>query len=120
MQPVLPSFRLPDMIEAGKATPAKFCVVNDLLMAFPHTKVEWRLENDNGYIASATFPVDVPPNGVSTIIRVTLPSLPAGKSQLRVVLTSPQGEGIGENLYEFRLEKRPELNVSLNPSSSKP
>lgn len=119
MQPVLPSFRLPDMIEAGKALPSEFFVVNDLLAAFLHAKVEWRLENDNGYIASATFPVDVPSNGVSTCIRVTLPSLPAGKSQLLVLLTSPRGEVIGENRYEFRLGKRPELNVSLNPSASK-
>jgi beta-mannosidase len=115
MQPVLPSFQLPDRIEAGKANPSVFCVVNDTLTAFPRTKCEWRLEDVNGYIASATFPVDVPADAVSAAINVTLPSLVPGKSRLIVTLTTPQGKVIAENLYEFRLEKRPAAQASINP-----
>jgi hypothetical protein len=115
MQPVLPSFQLPDKIEAGKANPSIFCVVNDTLTAFPRTKCEWRLEDVNGYIASATFPVDVPANAASAAIHVTLPSLVPGVSQLIVTLTTPQGKIIAENLYEFRLEKSPTAQSSINP-----
>ncbi|MGD0612859.1 MAG: sugar-binding domain-containing protein [Anaerolineales bacterium] len=106
MQPVLPCFQLPFEIEAGKALPSTFQAVNDLLTAFPHTRCEWRMENINGYIASATFTIDIPANGVSSQVQVTLPSLPAGKIRLLVTLSTPQGKGIGENLYELRAEKK--------------
>jgi hypothetical protein len=115
MQPVLPTFRLPDKVESGRAVPSDFCAVNDTLAAYPHSRCEWRLENVNGYIASATFPVDVPANGVSASVHVTLPSLAAGRSQLIVTLSTPQGKVIGENLYEFRVERRPEALANVNP-----
>ena len=115
MQPVLPTFRLPAKVEAGKAVPSDFCAVNDTLTAYPRTKCEWRLENVNGYIASATFPVDVPADGVSVSVHVTLPSLAPGRSQLIVTLSTPQGKVIGENLYEFRVEPRPEALAGINP-----
>jgi len=114
MQPVLPTFRLPEKVEAGKAVPSDFCAVNDRLSAYPGAKVEWLLENVNGYIASATFRVDVPANGVSASVHVTLPSLAPGRSQLRVTLTTPQGQVLGENLYEFRVE-RPAGQAPVNP-----
>jgi hypothetical protein len=106
MQPVLPSFQLPFEIEAGRALPSTFQAVNDLLTAFPHTRCEWRLENINGYIASATFNLDIPGNGVSAPVQVTLPSLAAGKTRLLVTLSTPQGKVIGENIYELRAEKK--------------
>lgn len=106
MQPVLPSFQLPLKMEAGKALPSTFHVVNDLLTAFPHTRCEWRLENINGYIASATFTIDIPANEVSSPVQVTLPSLAAGKTRLLVTLSTPQGKVIGENIYELRAEKK--------------
>ncbi len=115
MQPVLPSFQLPDKIEAGRANPSVCCVVNDTLSAYPRTKCEWRLEDVNGYIASATFPVDIPANGVSAKINVTLPSVVPGRSQLIVTLTTPQGKILAENLYEFRVEKHAAAQASINP-----
>jgi len=106
MQPVLPSFLLPFDVVAGKALPSTFQAVNDLLTAFPHTRCEWRLENVNGYIASATFTLDIPANGVSSPVQVTLPSIAAGKTRLLVTLSTPQGKVIGENLYELRAGKK--------------
>jgi len=115
MQPLLPSFQVPGRIEAGKANPSVFCVVNDTLSAYPQARCEWRLEDLNGYIASATFPVDIPANGVSARINVTLPSVVPGRSQLLVTLTDPQGRVLAENRYEFRVEKHTAAPASVNP-----
>lgn len=102
MQPVLPSFRLPEKTEAGKATLAYFCVVNDLLKAFSGATCAWRLEGSLGDIASASFPVDIPANGVSTEIKLTLPSLVIGKYILSVALTSGSLT-VGENRYDLNV-----------------
>ena len=103
MQPVLPSFHLPDKIEAGKAFLASFCVVNDLTWAFPRARCEWRLSSDKSDIASATFPIDVPADGISAAVKVTLKSLGPGRYQLIVVLTTADGRPLGENLYEIKV-----------------
>jgi beta-galactosidase/beta-glucuronidase len=100
MQPVLPSFRLPDIIEAGKVALTSFCVINDLLQAFPGAICEWRLEGGLGDIASATFPVDIPANGISTEVKLTLPSLRKGRYTLSVKLTSGSQQ-VGENRYDL-------------------
>jgi beta-mannosidase len=100
MQPVLPSFRLPEIVEAGKAAMAYFCVVNDLQQAFPGSTCAWRLEGSLGDIASASFPVDIPPDAVSAEIKLTLPSLVPGKYFLSVVINSGS-LAIGENQYNL-------------------
>lgn len=46
MQPVLPSFILPENMDPGNAIQASFCVVNDLLLAFPEAICNWHLEVD--------------------------------------------------------------------------
>jgi len=100
MQPVLPSFRLPERLEAGMATLAHFCVVNDLLQVFPGATCAWRLEGSLGDIASASFPVDIPADGVSPDIKLTLPSLVPGKYTLSVTLTTGSLT-VGENRYDL-------------------
>ena len=100
MQPVLPSFRLPEKIEAGKAIQVLSCVVNDLAQTFSGAICEWRLEGGIGDIASATFPVDIPADGVSDENRITLPSLRPGKYKLFVTVTSSKIT-VGENWYEL-------------------
>ena len=100
MQPVLPSFRLSEKMEAGKATLAYFCVVNDLLQTFSGATCAWRLGGSLGDIASASFPVDIPADGVSMEIKLTLPSLVAGKYILSVNLTSGSLT-VGENRYDI-------------------
>lgn len=100
MQPVLPSFMIPEEIEAGKAALLSFRAVNDLLQAFPGTACEWRLEGGTGDIASATFPLDIPADGISAETKLTLPSLGAGKYKLSVALTSGS-QVLGENWYEL-------------------
>jgi beta-mannosidase len=103
MQPVLPSFRLPENMEAGKAVLSSFCVVNDLTQAFPGATCEWRLEGLIGDLASATFPVDIPADGVSAETKLTLPSLGPGKYKLFVTVTSSK-KTLGENWYELTVQ----------------
>jgi len=100
MQPVLPCFRLPEKIDAGKANRISFCVVNDLQQALPKSICEWRLEGVLGDIASATFPLDIPADGVSAEIKITLPSLRTGQYKLLVSVTSSR-KTLGENWYEL-------------------
>jgi beta-mannosidase len=100
MQPVLPSFRLPEYLESGKAEVAFFCVVNDLLQAYPGATCSWQLEHEPGVIASASFPVDIPADGVSTEYKITLPSLRTGRYTLSATLTSGSLT-VGENQYDL-------------------
>ena len=102
MQPVLPSFRLQEKFEAGKASPATICVVNDLAEAFPATDCTWQLSAEKSLIATASFPVDIPADGVSREVKVTLPSLNPGQFRLTVTLSS--GEKIlGKNWYKINV-----------------
>jgi len=103
MQPVLPCFRLPEIIEAGKANLISFCVVNDLDHALPAVTCHWHLEGGLGDIASATFLVDIPADGVSAETKLTLPSLGQGKYMLFVTITSSK-ETLGENRYELTVQ----------------
>jgi hypothetical protein len=100
MQPVLPSFRLPEIVEAGKACLAYFCVVNDLQQAFPGSTCAWLLEGTLGDIASASFPIDIPPDAISAEIKLTLPSLVPGKYVLSVAINSGS-LAIGDNRYDL-------------------
>jgi beta-mannosidase len=100
MQPVLPSFTLPEKIDPEKATIVAFCVVNDLLEAFPDAECEWHLESGEGNIASASFPVSIPADSVSIETRLTLPSLRTGRYKLSVEVSSKE-KIIGENWYEL-------------------
>ncbi len=102
MQPVLPSFRLPEKILPGKAIAASCCIVNDLAEAFPNARCEWHLEGVVGDVASASFPIDIPADGISTDTNLTLPSLRTGKYKLKVTLTSGNNK-IGENWYDIIL-----------------
>ena len=99
MQPVLPMFRFPEKIEAGKAILISFCVVNDLLLEFPGAICEWRLGGVLGDIASASFPVDIPADGISAETKLTLTSLRSGKYKLSATITLDKI--LGENWYEF-------------------
>jgi hypothetical protein len=103
MQPVLPSFQLPEKMEPGKAIPASFCVVNDLLQAYPGASCEWHLEDGMGVMASASFPVDIPADGVSAKTQLTLPSLGRGKYKL-LVSVSISRTILGENWYELKIQ----------------
>lgn len=103
MQPVLPSFQLPEKIDSGKAILASFCAVNDLVEAFPGTLCEWLLFNDKGDIASASFALDIPADGVSSVVKLTLPSLTLGKYTLSVSLTIGN-RILGENWYEILVD----------------
>lgn len=100
MQPVLPCFRLPENMEAGRAIPISFCVVNDLVQGFPSATCEWRLAGGMGDVASAAFPVDIPADGVSAVTKITLPSLGAGKYKLSVTIVFAN-KILGENWYEL-------------------
>jgi beta-mannosidase len=100
MQPVLPSFEIPETIEEGKAIPVSFCVVNDLAQAFVGATIQWHLVGKIGDLASATFPVDIPKDAVSVETRITLPSLSSGKYKLSVIITS-NGKILGENWYDL-------------------
>jgi hypothetical protein len=102
MQPVLPSFILPERIEPGKAIQVSFCVVNDLLHVSPNALVKWRLEGGMGDIASATFRLIIPADSVSTQTKVTLPSLGTGIYKLSVAVFE-DGNTIGENWYELKV-----------------
>jgi hypothetical protein len=102
MQPVLPCFILPEKIVPGKAIRVSFCVVNDLLLASPNAICKWRLEDGMGDIASATFPVDIPADSISTETKLTLPSLGIGRFKLSAEV-SANGKIIGENWYEIKI-----------------
>jgi beta-galactosidase/beta-glucuronidase len=103
MQPVLPSIQLPENIEAGKATLVTFCVVNDLTDDFPNAQCTWQLSSDKNVIASASFPVNIPADGISKEVKVTLPSLNAGQFRLNVSL-SFGSKILGENWYEIDID----------------
>jgi hypothetical protein len=103
MQPILPSFKVPEKMEAGKAIPVAFCVVNDLVQTFSDATCEWRLEGGIGNLASATFSVDIPADDVSAETKLTLPSLKPGKYKLLVVITSRK-KTLGENWYELDVQ----------------
>jgi beta-mannosidase len=103
MQPVLPSFCLPENIESRKAIPALFCVVNDLVKAFPEALCNWQLSSKESIIAAASFPVNVPADGISREVKVTLPSLGAGQFMLNVTLSSGRNI-LGENCYEVKVD----------------
>lgn len=100
MQPVLPSFRLPEKLETGKAALVFFRAVNDLIEAFPDSKCSWQLWSDKDMLASASFPVDIPVDGISKEVAVTLPSLNLGHFKLTVSLSSGS-KILGENSYEI-------------------
>jgi hypothetical protein len=104
MQPVLPSFLLPERIEAGRAALASFRAVNDLLEAFPKATCEWHLNDGEDDLASATFPVDIPANGVSDETRLTLLSLGPGSYRLHVAL-SAGSRVLGENWYDIKIDR---------------
>ena len=108
MQPVLPSFLLPAKIEAGKAALASFRAVNDLLEAFPKAVCEWRLNDGEDDLASATFPVDIPANGISDETHLTLLSLSPGRYTLFVTL-SVGSRTLGENWYDIRVDRPPAI-----------
>ena len=103
MQPVLPCFRMLEKIEAGKASLISFCVVNDLADDLPGATCNWRLEGGMGDIASATFPVDIPADGVSAETKLTLPSLRPGKYKLMATITS-SSKTLGENWYDLIIQ----------------
>jgi hypothetical protein len=103
MQPVLPSFQLPEIMEAGKANSISFCVVNDLTDAFPAATCQWRLEGISGDLATATFPVDIPADGISAKTKLTLPSLGPGKYTLSAIITSTN-QTIGANSYIINVQ----------------
>jgi beta-mannosidase len=110
MQPVLPSFQLPEKIEPGKAALTSFRVVNDLTESFPGVTCDWHLANEKGDLASATFPIDVPADGVSEEVKLTLPSLSPGKYTFSVSLISGETV-IGENRYDIVIDASP---IDLN------
>jgi beta-mannosidase len=103
MQPILPSFSIPEKIDAGKAALVSFCVVNDLAKAFPGANCEWRLSNARGDIASASFPLDIPSDNVSAKVKLTLPSLNPGKYTLSIFLTNGDN-ALGENWYQILVD----------------
>jgi hypothetical protein len=113
MQPVLPSFQLPEKIEAGKAALTVFQAVNDTLEAFPRATCEWVLSNENGDIASAPFPVDLPANGVSKPVRLTLPSLNPGAYRFSVTLTAGR-QMLGQNWYDILVDSQPKEGKEKN------
>ena len=100
MQPVLPSFQIPEKIEGGKAVQVSFSVVNDLTEAFSSATINWHLVGLIGNLASATFLVDIPCDGVSAETKLTLPSLTSGKYKLSVTIASNK-KTLGENWYEL-------------------
>jgi hypothetical protein len=102
MQPILPSFDLPVEFEAGKAKLISFCTVNDLTDSFPGAQCFWQLSINKNMIASASFQVDIPGDGVSAEVKVTLPSLNVGLSMLEVTLSSGT-KILGENCYEINV-----------------
>lgn len=102
MQPVLPCFKFPEKIAPGKEVQVSFSVVNDLLQASPNSICKWRLEDGMGDIASATFPVDIPADSISTETKLTLPSLGTGRYKLSAEV-SANGKIIGENWYEIKI-----------------
>jgi hypothetical protein len=104
MQPVLPSFLLPEKIEAGRAALASFRAVNDLLETFPKATCEWRLSDGEDDLASATFPVSIPADGVSDETHLTLLSLGPGSYRLYVNLTAGS-RLLGENWYDIKVDK---------------
>jgi hypothetical protein len=55
-----------------------------------------------GDIASATFPVNIPADNVSSQTKITLPSLGTGVYKLSVGV-SANGKNIGENWYELNI-----------------
>ena len=101
MQPVLPSFDLPEKFEAGKASLVSFRAVNDLTDAFPAAECSWQLLSNTGMVASASFPVEIPADGVSEEVKVTLPSLNTGQFKLNVSLISGS-KSLGENSYDIQ------------------
>ncbi len=103
MQPVLPCFRLPENIKTGKATLVSFCIVNDLAQTFPDATCAWVLEGGRGKIASATFPVEIPADGITSETHVTLPPLTPGKYKLAVNITA-ESKILGENRYELTIQ----------------
>jgi hypothetical protein len=56
-----------------------------------------------GVMASASFPVDIPADGVSAKTQLTLPSLGRGKYKL-LVSVSISRKILGENWYELKIQ----------------
>ncbi len=106
MQPVLPSFLIPPEVKSGKAALLSFRVVNDTIKEYPDAVCEWRLKSRINEIASATFPVHIPANGISEDIKLTLPSLFPGQYHLAVNLVAGS-QVLGKNEYPITVEGIP-------------
>ena len=102
MQPVLPTFDLPEKIKANTAALVTFRVVNDLTDAYPNAECAWQLSSASGVLVSASFPVDVPADGLSDEVKVTIPSLGLGVYDLDVTLKSGS-KTLGENSYKIMI-----------------
>ncbi|MGA2490550.1 MAG: glycoside hydrolase family 2 TIM barrel-domain containing protein, partial [Anaerolineales bacterium] len=103
MQLVLPSFHLPEKIQAGKATLATFCAINDLSDDLCGTQCTWQLTGNKNVISSTSFPIDIPADGISENVKVTLPSLSNGLYRLNVTLSSGS-KILGDNSYEIQVD----------------
>jgi beta-galactosidase/beta-glucuronidase len=103
MQPVLPSFQLPERIKPHKAIPIFFRVVNDLETSYPASTCAWNLSNETGILTDAAFKIDIPADSVSEKVKIKLPALVAGRYKLNVNLDF--GTAIlGQNQYEIVID----------------
>jgi beta-mannosidase len=104
MQPVLPCFKFPFKIKAGRVFQGIMLVVNDLLENFPSAVCFWSLEQDGQQAAGGSLTVDVPVDGISTPKRIRFTALDASEYCLKVILESSSGRLLGENCYEVTIQ----------------
>lgn len=100
MQPVLPSFQLPERMRPNKTIPIFFKVVNDLEASYPASTCAWNLSNGKGILASAAFKIDIPADSVSDKVKIILPAMEPGSYKLTAELDSG-ATILGKNQYEI-------------------
>ncbi len=106
MQPVLPSFQLPERIKANKVFNTSLCVINDFLEAFPGAKCSWNLKIGTEEVNNGEWSLDIPANEVSAATTVSFPALSAGAYQLTVVVTSANRKILAENEYLLKVNSK--------------
>jgi beta-mannosidase len=103
MQPVLPTFRLPDDIKSGKSVRLDFWVVNDHKKEYADAVCTWKLERNKKKVAVGELAIDVPSDGISVAKHVNLPVLKRGEYKLSVTVSDSGLKLLGENVYELHI-----------------
>jgi beta-mannosidase len=117
MQPILPSIAAAKparlerrywVYERSGQFYASVWIVNDTLEEYPNAQLRWQIEDlTRRPLHSGTAIVRVPSDGVRWAVTLYGLDLDPGYYHLRVQLVSAEGDELGHNQFDFRIEPPP-------------